>query len=163
MKLTAERLLHFVAYTPDTGHFTWVRPQSNRVKIGDRAGTLHKQSGYRRLMIDGCRYQEHILAWLATTGMPPDECIDHINGRRDDNRIANLRSATTKQNNENAGRRSDNQSGARGVSRYRDGRWVAQIQSGGRKHHLGYFDSIEAARAAYVVAANSLFTHHANR
>lgn len=113
-------------------------------------------------MLDGRRYQEHRLVWLVETGAFPVEFLDHINGQRADNRFANLRAASKKQNNENIQLRRDNRSGLRGVSRRRNGKWVAQIQSDGTKRHLGYFDSAAAAHAAYQTAATQLFTHHAD-
>lgn len=161
--LTRERLLQVLEYCPSTGRFAWRNPLSPRNRAGYAAGTLHKATGYRRLMVDGRRYQEHQLVWLAETGEFPPTYIDHINGRRADNRFGNLRLATQQQNNENVGRRSDNRSGLRGVSRRVNGSWVAQIQSAGVKHHLGYFDTPEAAHAAYTLAATNLFTHYANR
>jgi hypothetical protein len=114
-------------------------------------------------MVDGHKYQEHILVWLAETGTFPERGLDHINGNRADNRFANLRLATAQQNNENIGRRRDNTSGFRGVSLTKTGRWMAQIQSKGVKKHLGYFDTPEAAHAAYVQSATNTFTHYADR
>jgi hypothetical protein len=115
-------------------------------------------------MLDGRRYGEHQLVWLAETGDFPSHRIDHINGVRDDNRRINLRPATAKQNNENTPVRKDNTSGYRGVSwRVRSRKWVAQIQHNKRKIHLGYFDTLEEARRAYTQTATQLFTHYANR
>jgi hypothetical protein len=115
-------------------------------------------------MLDGRRYGEHQLVWLAETGAFPTQKLDHINGVRDDNRIANLRLATSKQNNENASLRKDSSSGRRGVSwRARSQKWVAQIQHNNRKIHLGYFDTVEAAHFAYIQSATQLFTHYADR
>ena len=158
MQLTRERLLQVLEYHPQSGSFTWRIATSPRSRVGSVAGSLHIGTGYRRLMVDGRRYQEHQLVWLAETGQLPRAFLDHINGKRADNKFANLREATKRQNNENVGRRSDNQSGLRGVSRRVNGKWVAQIQSAGVKHHLGYFDTPEAAHAAYTLAATNLFT-----
>lgn len=158
-----QRLFELVTYHADTGCFTWRVPNSPRVRPGDPAGNLH-HAGYRRLMLDGRRYGEHQLVWLAETGRFPLHPIDHINGVRDDNRKANLRLATTKQNNENTSLRKDNESGCRGVSwRAQSQKWVAQIQHNKRKIHLGYFDTLEDAHRAYTQAATQLFTHYANR
>lgn len=158
-----QRLFELVTYHAATGSFTWRAPNSPRVRPGSPAGNLH-HTGYRRLMLDGRRYGEHRLVWLAETGALPPHRIDHINGVRDDNRKANLRLATPKQNNENAPLRKDSSSGHRGVSwRARSQKWVAQIQHNKRKIHLGYFDTLEAAHCAYTQAATQIFTHYANR
>lgn len=162
-QLTRQRLLEVLAYDAASGRFTWLQPSSPRVFIGSPAGTLHKGSGYRRLMVDRRKYQEHRLVWLAATGDFPPNLIDHINGVKNDNRIANLRLATRKQNNENVKLRVDNTSGFKGATRKPDGRWEAQIQTNKTKMYLGLFDTPEAAHAAYVHAATNLFTHYANR
>ena len=162
-QLTQQRLLEVLAYDKASGRFTWVQPSSPRVFVGAPAGSLHKGSGYRRLMVDGRKYSEHRLAWLAVTGEFPPVLIDHINGLKHDNRIVNLRLATRKQNNENVKVRADNTSGFKGATLRPDGRWEAQIQNHKTKIYLGLFDTPEAAHAAYVHAATNLFTHYANR
>lgn len=162
-QLTRQRLLELLEYNNEAGSFTWAKPNSPRMVIGSSAGSLHVRTGYRRLMVDGHKYQEHVLVWLAETGSFPSSYLDHINGNRADNRIANLRLATKQQNNENIGPRRDNVSGFRGVSRRKNGQWVAQIQSNGVKKHLGYFPTSDAAYAAYTQAATNTFTHYASR
>jgi len=54
------------------------------------AGSVHS-TGYVRIGVDGGKYTAHCLAWLYTHGVWPSDQIDHINGNRSDNRIANLR------------------------------------------------------------------------
>jgi hypothetical protein len=93
--------------------------------------------------------------------MPAGE-VDHINGVRADNRIANLRLATMSQNRANAKRRSDNRSGLKGVSWCAPrSKWRAQIKTGGRSQHLGLFGSAEAAHAAYSREATRVFGEYA--
>jgi hypothetical protein len=88
---------------------------------------------------------------------PPDE-IDHINREKDDNRFANLRLATRKQNSENRGARADAASGFRGVS-WSGGKWCAVIMHFGQQKVLGSFDDVEQAKAARLKAEQELFTH----
>lgn len=73
--------------------------------------------------------------------------IDHKNGNPLDNRRANLRFVSQTQNRWNQGKRRDNASGFIGVSFHR-GKWRAFIHMNGNHHHLGYFDSPEAAAHA---------------
>lgn len=68
----------------------------------------------------------------------------------------NLRIATKTQNNANAARRKDNNSGAKGVY-LSQGRWRAQIRVNGTKYHLGYFNSLDAAAESYRAAAIEKF------
>jgi hypothetical protein len=82
---------------------------------------------------------------------------DHVNGDGLDNRRANLRLATSGQNSLNRRNRYDCTSGAKGVCRHKaTGKWRAQIMSDGKYYHLGLFDSVEEASAAYVNASKSL-------
>lgn len=61
-------------------------------KIGDRAGSLHKRTGYRKVIIDYASYLEHRIIWIMFFGEIPDGyMLDHINRIKNDNRIENLR------------------------------------------------------------------------
>lgn len=90
-------------------------------------------------------------------GTPKGLETDHINGDGLDNRRANLRHATTSQNQQNRGAQANNTSGFKGVSWSKaDRKWRARINGGGKQSHLGMFDSAEAAYAAYCEAASSM-------
>jgi hypothetical protein len=151
------RARELLDYEPVTGLFRWKFKPRKGVQIGDRAGTAIS-FGYRAIRIDGRRYLEHRLAWAWTFGeQPPDE-IDHVNGCPDDNRIANLRPASSSQNKQNTRRRSSNRSGFKGVSWIASRRkWRAEIKTRGRVVHLGYFETPEQAHAAYRAAAEKFF------
>jgi HNH endonuclease len=142
-------------YDPETGHFTW-RTAGRRRLVGGRAGTRNKVSGYRLIYIDGCaQHYEHRLAWLYVHGEWPKE-LDHINGVRDDNRIANLRSVNRSKNSINSRIRSDNKSGVKGVYYdLRSHKWSAEIIFEGEKSFLGYYktkdEAVAARRAAEAV------------
>ena len=70
--------------------------------------------------------------------------IDHINGNKSDNRKANLRLCTPRQNMTNQKRRRNNTSGYKGVSEIRPGRFQVSIDN----KVIGWFrDAIEAAKA----------------
>lgn len=88
----------------------------------------------------------------------PGVFVDHIDGDGLNNLDNNLRLCTTQENNHNTPRRLDNASGFKGVSFFRrDGTWRAQIQSGGRNMHLGYFETPREAARAYDTAALECF------
>jgi hypothetical protein len=71
--------------------------------------------------------------------------IDHINNVVGDNRIENLRLATSKQNNMNRAR-SCAASGRMGVYyNKRDKKWQSLIYVGGKNIHLGWFDKKDDA------------------
>lgn len=95
----------------------------------------------------------HRLAWLYVYGEWPDAEIDHINGNTGDNRISNLRPATRAQNGANRGRQTNNASGVKGVCWHaQSGKWRAMIRISGKSRHLGLFNDIGAAAAAYARA-----------
>lgn len=108
------------------------------------------------VMVLRVRILAHRLAWALHFGRWPDQAIDHINGDRTDNRIANLRLATVAENTRNGKRRSTNTSGYKGVSLTENGQWRATIVAGGRQSYLGRFSTAEDAHAAYVKAASRL-------
>lgn len=159
--LTAEYVRSILHYDPETGVFVWksrpdIRPSANARREGKVAGCVDPY-GYQRIGVDGHRYFGHRLAWLHTHGEWPKGQLDHIDGNRANNRIANLRIATTAQNAANSRAHRDNRSGFKGVSWSKVAkRWIAQISRAGQYRYLGYFDTPEEAHAAYCEAAREL-------
>lgn len=150
--LSAEYVRTILDYEPLTGLFTWRQKTAKCINIGAVAGGIEK-NGYRRIRINGRRYLAHRLAWLYMHGDWPSDQIDHINRVQDDNRSANLRLANQALNNQNRGMSSNNSSGIKGVYWYsRRQVWKATIGFGGKKKHLGYFTTIDAAEHAYKAA-----------
>lgn len=152
--ITAERLRELFLYNSDDGVF--VRKvavgRHGRHKQGHIAGT--KQSrGYIVISVDGRRYVAHRLAWLYTYDRWPVGDLDHINGVKNDNRIANLREATRRQNMQNVRKHKHNTSGYKGVAWHSQrNKWRAYIFDNYRQKHLGLFDTKEAAAAARAKA-----------
>lgn len=154
--LTMDEVANRLRYDPATGIFTWRVRVSTRTKAGDVAGKV-RADGYRIIKIDGRDIYAHRLAWFLTYGQVPTLPLDHINGNRDDNSIANLREATASQNTINQKLRSDNRSGYRGVQwSERHKKWRARIKVDGETTELGYFDTALAASNAYEMAADRL-------
>jgi len=91
-------------------------------------------------------------------GRDPKGGIDHVNGRKYDNRLVNLREATRQQNAANSKKRKHNTSGFKGVYWIeRTRRWRASIHKDRKHIHIGYFDKPEEAHAAYCKAAQRHF------
>lgn len=146
--LTASRLREVASYTADTGVFIWVSPASNRVKRGAVAGSK-KSHGYIAINIDGKLYYAHRLAWMYVFVVMPGLPIDHIDGDRHNNRIANLRLASPSENQKNAGLRTTNKSGHQGVSWVaKAGKWRVALRSSGRVVTIGLFEDVESAVSA---------------
>lgn len=76
--------------------------------------------------------------------------VDHINHNPLDNRKANLRLVTQKENqlNRKMALQTNNNSGVTGVLFQRNQGWTAYIQRNGKKKHLGTFENYDAAVAA---------------
>lgn len=154
--LTQEALKDEVAYNPDTGIFTRTVSRGN-VRAGAVVGTSDGQ-GYIRIQVCGARHRAHRLAWLYVYGNFPNAEIDHINGDKSDNRIANLRLATTLENCRNRPIRSDNKVGLKGVSFHSGtGKFRAKISFCGKERSLGLYPTKEEAHAVYVAAASRVF------
>lgn len=154
-ELSIERLKEVVSYDPVTGIFVWLVRPSNRTNVGALAGWFHSHSKYWLLSIDGQKYRAHRLAWYYMTGAWPPDQIDHINGKRDDNRFENLRPVTNAENgcNQRQAKSNNLSSGLLGVSLGKNGKnWGAHIKAQGKMRHLGYFGTKEEAHDAYVEA-----------
>lgn len=153
-KLNAQRLREVLAYDPETGLFTW-RVSRGSVAAGKVAGSP-TSDGYIGIKVDRTLHLAHRLAWLWVHGEWPSKQIDHRNGIRDDNRIANLREASPAVNSQN---RRTAQKGSRtnllGASSHRRG-FQAQIVFKGKKRYLGIYDTAEEAHAAYIAAKRNL-------
>ena len=172
-------LRQLIDYDPETGALVWrVRGVSfftdgkksaiqsmrrwNTRYAGKAALNYKGTQGYFRGEIFGEAYRAHRVAWAIYSGSWPENEIDHINGNRSDNRIANLRSATSQENSKNRAISIKNTSGANGVSWREDhSRWVASINKNGKLKYIGSFKSKNEAIQARA-KANAECGYHVN-
>jgi hypothetical protein len=164
-----EYLNECFVYNQETGVLTWKkRPLShfknqhgcdiaNTTYTGKQAGAFCSQ-GYMRTTIRGRGYKNHRIAWAMTYGEWPKLGLDHINGDKSDNRIANLRQATCIENAYNTGAQRDNKCGYKGVWPGRNGRYGATVN----RVYLGFFETAELAYAACCAARESLHGEFVN-
>ena len=159
-----EILRQRLSYDSESGALTWKhRPNItkgdkvfNKRFAGRPALTWVCPDGYMR----GCIHpfgviRTHRAIWAMMHDEYP-EFIDHKNGDRTDNRLANLRAVTKRENAQNQKRRTDNTSGATGVSWHAaSGKWRARIQVGDKRTDVGLFATIAEAAAARRVAEGS--------
>lgn len=146
--IDAVRLREILSYDPDTGHFMWRWGHRRRLGKDGTTGHLSK-AGYVQIYVDNVNQRAHRLAWLYVYGEYPHGYIDHINGNKADNRIANLRDTSPLVNAQN--RRPverDTTSGYAGVAPFRGG-YRADIEASGIRHYLGYYETAKEAAAAY--------------
>lgn len=143
-------------YDPITGAFTWRKGSRNKVKAGMPAGYVLKSSGSLHIGIDRVKYAAHRLAWLHFYGEWPKGLIDHINGVRLDNSIANLRAVDDAINVQNQRRpQKRNTTGFLGVTRSQ-GKYQAQLTANRKSFYIGLFDTPEEAHQAYLAAKRKL-------
>lgn len=156
-----EDLHSLLRYEPETGNLYWKERDLdlfsdkdkgrswNTKNAGKEALATYDTHGYKFGTLRGKRnIRAHRIVW-AMHNQGPFDLIDHINGIRHDNRLANLRVVDDAINHKNQKLYENNKSGAPGVCwNKRAKKWIAEIQSNGIKHHIGCFESIEDAIAA---------------
>lgn len=155
--ITQDELKAILEYSTETGDFKWKIPRKGSKGQHIPAGTLTNK-GYKDVCINGKKYGLHRLAFLYMLGYMPT-AVDHINGVKSDNRWANLRPATVREN-------SFNYKGGDSISKYRNvyydprgnKKWFVRITtSEGVKMNLGYFMTAEEANE---VASEAREKHH---
>jgi hypothetical protein len=161
--LTAQRLRELLSYDSSTGQFTRIAHCSHRVGrtvLGPMARRPNA-GGYIVISLDNIARSAHRLAWMYVYGEWPQGMIDHINGVKTDNRIANLRLCDAATNQQNLrGAKAGNSIGLLGVTPCKEsGRFISAITHGRKRIHLGRFDTPELAHAAYLGAKRVLHTH----
>lgn len=129
-------------------------------------GHVLDKSGYQVISVNGRSYLAHRLAWFYVHGEWPEMGIDHIDGDRLNNAIANLRLATPAQNSHNSQTPVHNKSGVKGVS-FSGGRWTAQVAVNRRPVFMRSFktkeEAEEAVRAAREKAHGEFANHGVHR
>jgi hypothetical protein len=146
-----EELDVVLKYDPDTGDLTWrVRPvtlfnvgkTAKRPRSAEHAcnqwnsrwagkpGSTLKPDGYRYVHFNYRTDLAHRVIWKIMTGEDPIE-IDHIDGKRSNNKWSNLRNGTRTDNFRNLALKRNNTSGYHGVSfSKRQQKWIASIWLG---------------------------------
>lgn len=153
--VTQQDVLAYFGYDSEQGQLVY-RTSGSRRAAGEVAGS-DKHDGYRRVKLKGHTFLATHVIWMYHFGKWPANTIDHVNGMRDDNRLANLREATRSQNcaNKQSFWKSP-ESGFREVTLKRvrgDLKYRASIGIGNKNKELGVFDTAEEAAATYDAAA----------
>ena len=135
------------------GKLYWKISPKTRAKMGDEAGTFNHY-GYLQVQWKRKKYQVHrIIYEMAYRKIPDLYQVDHVNGNRADNRVDNLRLATSSQNRWNSCKPKDNTSGLKGICWHKKSqKWQAYIKIFDKLKHLGLFATKEEAYAARIAA-----------
>ena len=144
------------------GVLLWATRPARRVKIGDVAGYQNNQ-GYLVVRFSGKQWKVNRIIWEMHNGEIPEGMeIDHINHKRDDNRIENLRITSRRVNSMNIAISSANSSGCMGVSWIdRISKWQVYIGVNGKQIYIGVFENFEDAVLARK-SAEKIYRFHKN-
>jgi hypothetical protein len=157
--MNIDELRALLDYDQTTGLFYW-RVKRKKMEPGDSAGAINSK-GYRYISINNVMHRANRLAWMHFHGAEPSGQIDHIDGDKLNDRIANLRDvsqSTNLQNRNLPNRRKTGRSSAYlGVSWDRGtNKWRAKATVNGRSVYLGQFDAEIDAHNAYLAAKQRL-------
>lgn len=94
-RMTHAEMAALLRPDPATGTLWWLAG-SGRTGRADRVP--QSKCGYAHVVVMGHTYAAHRVLWLLCTGSWPRFVIDHINGDRHDNRLANLRDVPHSEN-----------------------------------------------------------------
>ena len=146
--IITQKLLHEL-YEYHDGNLYNKKYRNSSSKIGDIVGSKYNK-GYIVTYINNVRYSVHRLIFMYHHGYLP-KFIDHINGKRDDNHIENLREASLSQNACNRSITSTNKSGIKGVhwNNYHK-KWTAVCWLNKKSYFVGHFKILEDASKAVI-------------
>lgn len=118
----------------------------SRISLTRGKNVRPKEDGeYSRMVIDGERYQSHILIWVYRYGpVPEGMLVDHKDGVKSNNREGNLRLATISQNAQNKRRAKKNKVGKN--IRWEEGRGRYRVYVDNK--YVGRYISLEDAEFA---------------
>ena len=151
--VTHDEIKQMMEYHED-GSLTW-RIQRGPFPSGTRVGTI--TNGRRQCSINNVRVYTANVVWFYHLGYFPVQkgfILDHKDGDSLNDRIGNLRPATQGKNRINASKRKNREH--TGVYPRGD-KFISKIQNEGVIHHLGTYNTVQEASAAYKGA--SLILH----
>jgi hypothetical protein len=133
------------------GVLYWKVSRSNRIKIGQKAGSA-SQDKRERINITRKLLLTHRIIFAMHHDYWP-QYVDHIDNDKSNNKIENLRETTVHQNQWNRRLDCRNKSGIKGVSFDKNrNKWVAEIRNNNKKIFLGRFNSIADAEKTVKIA-----------
>lgn len=144
-----------LAYDPSTGIFRWKVDRYRQRIAGEVAGS-NDGRGYIKICVMKRQIGAHRLAWFLTHRVWPHGVIDHINGDKGDNRLANLRDVSVSANQQNR-RKATSNTGVLGVHRnVAHKRYEVKIVIDGVRHRFPTYRTLSEAEAVYLDAKRRL-------
>jgi hypothetical protein len=155
--ISYDRLIELVDYDCETGLFT--RKKAVGRSFEGRVLGYKKNNGYIAFTLDSKKYFAHRLAWLFVHKKLPEHDVDHIDGNRTNNKIANLRDIPRSLNLENSIKaKSSNKSTGLIGSYFHEptGKFMSRIQVNKKDKYLGLYETAQLAHEAYMSAKKQL-------
>ena len=154
MSITQEELREMFSYRED-GRL--IRRKRRGVRTEGRVAGTVRPDGYRQLNIAGKFYREHRLVWLWHYGYFPENDLNHIDRKRGNSRIENLREVSRTCSNRNQGNIASNTSGVNGAYFCAQAQsWVAMVKVARKTLHLGYHKDFSGAVCHRLAAEQAL-------
>ena len=120
----------------EDGTLVWKVSQGSRGKVGAAAGCLD-EFGYLRIRVCGKIYKAHRLVWLWHHGYLPEHGLDHIDRRRTNNQLCNLREVGKVCNMRNTSNPQNNTSSVKGVGWHKaHQKWQSKIMVAGKRSSI---------------------------
>ena len=130
--------------------------------VGCKPKSISRNNRYTTTKIKGQHYSVHKLIYLWHTGVWAEQ-LDHINKDSLDNRIENLRQATSAQNASNRKIFTSNTSGVKGVSWHKvQKKWFVYVDVNKKRKNVGYFSDFELADLVAIEARDKYHGVYAN-
>lgn len=144
-----DRLRELLDYDAETGTFHWRVRMNSCSPAGGQAGRK-RPARYNQITINGTAHLAHRLAWVYVHGVQPKGQIDHIDGNRTNNALANLRDVDAATNQQNR-RRAQGKNPYPWVTwRPSENRWRSVFRVCGRDVLVGHFHDPKVAYEAAI-------------
>jgi hypothetical protein len=162
---TKENLFDVIEYRPEFGGSCLVWKKDRRcVKTGSIAG-YQRPDKYWDVRVFGKIIRAHRLIWFLNFGEWPKNQIDHIDGNPENNKIENLREATTSQNQCNKRKQFGNKCGVKNVYLHKPlNKWRVRIAINKKTIQCGLYDDLELAELVAIEARekyHGIYARHA--
>ena len=166
MKPSIEYLRQRIKVDTEKGVVTWVdatrhHKELNGLEAGCSRRSSHHNKRYWYVKIDSLALKRSHIVFLFGVGHWPVNQVDHINGNSLDDRITNLRGATSTQNAWNHKHRAKQSPTPMGVRQTKSGRYQARIACNKKQIAIGTFETAEQAFEIYQQKRKELFGDYA--
>ena len=146
-----------ICYCTDSKGLTFIIDKEDYNKIKEICWVVDEHDG----RVSGLHHGKLIRLHRYILDIDSDDIIDHINHNPSDNRKCNLRIANKSQNAINRPKNKNNTTGYKGVTKLKNGKYMARIVVNYKGIYLGCFDTPEEAYTAYKQAEEKYFGEYA--